>query len=74
MAMTLTKCAAKSALGFEKDTQFADFLATSKQNVNRWGEDEPLPESRQWQLMALRPDLFSPPPANDVASSAGAAA
>lgn len=64
----ITKAMAKTALGFAQDTQLANFFQTTKQAVGRWDEDEPLPEGRQWQARALRPDLFGDfrqPPAND---------
>jgi len=56
--MNLTKRTTREALGFATDRQLADFFGTSKQAVSAWGEDEPLPEGRQWQARALRPDLF----------------
>lgn len=58
MLMVITKASAKKALGIESDVDFARYLRTTKQAVCRYGEDEPLPDGRQWQLRALRPDLF----------------
>ncbi len=56
--MNLTKRAVKYALGMEKDTELALFLGISKQAVSQIDEDAALPEGRQWQLKALRPDVF----------------
>lgn len=56
--MQITKRSAKAALGFLTDVEFASFLGCSKQAVSKMLEDEPLPDGRQWQLRALRPDLF----------------
>ncbi len=71
--MKMTKRAVREALG-GKDADVARFFGVTAGAVSQWPDDELLPEARQWQLMALRPDLFSPPPANDPASPAGAAA
>lgn len=57
---TITKRSAREALGFTKDKELADFFSTTKQAVSAWAEDEALPEGRQWQLRAVRPDLFGP--------------
>ena len=56
--MEMTKRSVKETLGFEKDIELANFLGISKQAVSQMGEDEPLPEGRQWQVRALRPDAF----------------
>jgi hypothetical protein len=56
--MQMTKRSVKDALGFEKDTELARFLGISKQALSRIGEDDELPEGRQWQVRALRPELF----------------
>lgn len=60
--MDMTKQAVKAALGFQKDTELATFFQTTKQAVGNWPDDKPLPEGRQWQARALRPDLFGPAP------------
>jgi len=60
--MDMTKQAVKAALGLHKDTELARFFGTTKQAVGQWAEDEPLPEGRQWQARALRPDVFGPAP------------
>jgi hypothetical protein len=65
--MTITKRLLKELLGFETDVEVAAFFGTTKQAVNAWGVDEPLPSGRQWQARALRPDVFGPPPAEQVA-------
>ncbi|WP_115560045.1 hypothetical protein [Xanthomonas arboricola] len=54
----LTKRKVREALGFTRDRELAEFFNTSKQAVSRWPEDEELPEGRQWQARALRPDAF----------------
>ncbi len=56
--MDMTKQAVKSALGLLKDTELAQFFGTSKQAVGQWPDNEPLPQGRQWQARALRPDVF----------------
>lgn len=56
--MTITKALAKQLLGLSTDAELARLLGPTKQAVCRWGENDPLPEGRQWQLRALRPDLF----------------
>lgn len=58
--MDITKQAAKAALGIKTDTELAAFLGVTKQAVSSWGDDSPLPDGRQWQLLALRPDVFGP--------------
>ena len=56
--MNMTKREVRDALGFTMDKELADFFGVGKAAVSQWGEDEPLPEVRQWQARALRPDLF----------------
>lgn len=57
--MEITKRSAKAALGLDTDAGLAQVLGISKQAVSQMGsEDEALPMARQWQLRALRPDLF----------------
>lgn len=58
--MNITKQQIKDALGLTTDVQVAAFFGTSKQAVGAWGDDEALPEGRQWQAIALRPDIFGP--------------
>lgn len=60
MDKALTKRKVREALGFTRDRELAEFFKTSKQAVSRWPEDEELPEGRQWQARALRPDAFMP--------------
>ena len=57
--MIITKRVAKAVLGFTTDVELAGFFACTKQAVSAWPEDEPIPEGRQWQLRAKRPELFS---------------
>jgi len=56
--IALTKKAVKTALGIRSDADLARFFSTTRQSVCKWREDEPIPVQRQWQLRALRPDLF----------------
>ncbi|NID15413.1 bacteriophage CI repressor [Luteibacter yeojuensis] len=75
--MELTKAAVRSALGFTKDIQLAAWFGVGKAAVSNWAEDEPLPEGRQWQARAQRPDLFpsdEPGRHRPSAASAGATA
>jgi transcriptional regulator with XRE-family HTH domain len=60
--MKMTKREVRAALGFTRDKQLVDFFGVGKGAVSNWPEDEPLPEVRQWQARALRPDLFRPAP------------
>ncbi|MBB3802020.1 transcriptional regulator with XRE-family HTH domain [Xanthomonas arboricola] len=60
--MDMTKRAVREALGFTMDRQLAGFFGVGKAAVSNWAEDEPLPEVRQWQAKALRPDVFGPAP------------
>jgi hypothetical protein len=50
---------------FANDPQSVERLSHrgfyEKHGVDLWGEAEPLPAARQWQLRALRPDLFAAP-------------
>ena len=61
--MNITKRQIKEALGLATDVEVAAFFGTTKQAVGAWGETDPVPEGRQWQAIALRPDLFGPAPA-----------
>lgn len=61
--MNMTKAEARAALGFTMDKELAEFFGVGKAAVSNWGEDEALPEVRQWQLRARRPDLFGTTPA-----------
>lgn len=56
--MDLTKRAIKGALGIDTDAELARFFGIGRWAVGQWPEDEPIPEARQWQLRAKRPDLF----------------
>lgn len=60
--MDMTKRAVREALGFTRDRQLAEFFGVGKAAVSNWPEDEALPEVRQWQAKALRPDVFGPAP------------
>lgn len=60
--MNMTKRAVREALGFTLDRQLAEFFGVGKAAVSNWPEDDPLPEVRQWQARALRPDVFGPAP------------
>lgn len=60
--MNMTKREVREALGFTLDRQLADFFGVGKAAVSNWPEDESLPEVRQWQAKALRPDVFGPAP------------
>lgn len=57
--MIITKRVAKAVLGFTTDVELATFFDCTKQAISAWPEDEPIPEGRQWQLRAKRPELFS---------------
>jgi len=63
----ITKRALKRAIG-AKDADLARFFSVTPSAVSQWPEDLPLPEIRQWQLRALRPDIFGhqPQPQQEV--------
>jgi DNA-binding transcriptional regulator YiaG len=56
--MNITKAQARTALGFIRDVELAVFFGISRAAVSNWPEDKPLPDGRQWELRAKRPDLF----------------
>ncbi|MGC1550811.1 MAG: hypothetical protein WA777_19995 [Rhodanobacter sp.] len=61
--MNITKRQIKESLGLATDVEVAAFFGTSKQAVGAWGDEDAIPEGRQWQAIALRPDIFGPAPA-----------
>ncbi len=66
--MNMTKPQIREALGIETDTELATFFDTSKQAIYGWGDDKPIPEGRQWQARAKRPDVIPAPiPARSAA-------
>lgn len=57
--MNITKRLIKERLGFTTDVQIAEFFGVTKQAVGRWGgDDDVIPEGKQWQVRAMRPELF----------------
>lgn len=64
--MDMTKTEVKFALGLATDAELARFFETSRQAVDKWPDDEPIPKGRQWELRARRPDIFGEPPAVPV--------
>ena len=69
--MKITKSLIRSKLDLKTDTEIAEFFGTSKQAVGQWGpDDKAIPEGRQWQAKALRPDLFGPAPKRQKARAA----
>lgn len=66
--MDTTKRELRSALGFTKDRELAEFFGISKAAISKWPEDGPLPEGRIWQARARRPDAFA---ANDAENDPG---
>lgn len=59
--MQMTKRNVKEALGIETDAELARFFGIGRWAVGQWGENDPIPEGRQWQARAQRPDLFPAP-------------
>lgn len=57
--MDMTKSAVKQLLGIESDAELARFFEVSRGAVFHWPDDQPIPESRQWELRAKRPELFT---------------
>ncbi|WP_343182312.1 hypothetical protein [Stenotrophomonas maltophilia] len=56
----MTKASVKTLLGLESDAELARFFNVSRGAVFHWPEEQPIPDSRQWELKARRPDLFAP--------------
>lgn len=65
--MDMTKSGVKRVLGLETDAELARFFGIGRWAVGQWSDVEPIPEGRQWQLRAKRPDLFPVPEAAQVA-------
>ena len=57
--MDMTKRAVKKALDLDTDADLARFFEIGRWAVGQWPDDEPIPDGRQWELRAKRPDLFS---------------
>jgi|DEB19_MinimDraft_2_1074335.scaffolds.fasta_scaffold07739_4 DNA-binding transcriptional regulator YiaG len=55
--MNITKRTARERLDVN-DAGLAAFFNITPSAVSQWGDDEPLPTPRQWELMARKPDLF----------------
>lgn len=57
----------RAEAGLERftDADLARFFKIGRWAVGQWDEDEPIPDGRQWELRAKRPDLFPTPAAND---------
>jgi hypothetical protein len=66
--MTITKRTAKEALGIQTDADLARVLRIKRQALTKVADNDPLPEGRQWQLRAIRPDLFPAPGADTDAA------
>jgi hypothetical protein len=58
--MDMTKAAVKAALEIETDAGLAALLGIGRWAVGQWPADKSIPEARQWQLRAMRPDVFGP--------------
>ncbi len=58
--MDMTKADVKKLLSLESDAELARFFGVSRGAVFHWPDDQPIPESRQWELRAKRPELFAP--------------
>lgn len=65
--MRLTKAIVRQKLGIRFDKDLAKVLGITQGAVAQWGEHDPIPMQRVWQLQALRPDLFG---SKDVAKKA----
>lgn len=67
-AMNITKRMVREALKGKngdpaRDIDVARFFGVTPGAVAQWGDDDPLPEARQWQAMAMKPRLFKAPKA-----------
>lgn len=63
----MTKAAVKTALEIETDAGLAALLGIGRWAVGQWPTDKPIPKARQWQLRAMRPDVFGPAPEEEAA-------
>ena len=68
--MNPTKTQIKAALGYQFDTELADFLGITKQAVSQQPAGEPIPDAWCWSGVKKRPDVFSPSPAQGDAANA----
>lgn len=59
--MAITKAALRRKLNFRYDSELARFFGITQGALAQWGEDDPIPQQREWQARALRPDLFPAP-------------
>lgn len=59
--MNMTKRAVKAALDIKTDAELARFFEIGRAAVGFWQDDQPIPDARQWELRARRPDLFVNP-------------
>lgn len=60
--MSMTKREVKAALRIETDAELARFFGgINRQAVSQWADDQPIPEGRQWEARAKRPDVFPAP-------------
>jgi len=50
MDTNLTKRSAKKLIGVKTDAGLARFLKITKQAVNKWGEDDPIPRLRGFEI------------------------
>ncbi|TAA11271.1 hypothetical protein EA658_16540 [Pseudoxanthomonas winnipegensis] len=68
--MDTTKREARDLLQ-TNDAGLAKFFGITPGAVSQWRDDDPLPRERQWQIRAMRPDLFpAPTQAGEVADAA----
>lgn len=72
--MNWTKTEVRARLGIETDAELARFFQTSPSAVSQWPDADPIPEQRQWQAKAMRPDLFGEAAVIATASRAAKAA
>ncbi len=64
--MKITKRQVRDAVG-GRDADVARFFGITAGAVSQWEDDAPLPDARQWQAIALRPDLFPAPEKGEAA-------
>lgn len=56
--MDMTKQAIRALFGLRNDAGLAKLLGVTRSAVAQWPDCEPIPLHRQWQLKAMRPELF----------------
>ena len=54
----MTKAFILATLSLTTETELAKVFGISREAVNQWPTDDPIPLGRQYELKAKRPDVF----------------